>query len=393
MHSDFGFDVFQGDHILFQGNVFYDVKYFGNIKNFRSGTHDLTFRNNAFCQSSGWAGIIWDKNSGGTLSGIVWRDNVFYETKGRAITWNGDYHKSIWDEYDNVYWHSRRPTQPTTGSSGSSVEMDPKFAELPKNFAITAPALAGKGAKWPPGPDPRRTAAIFLSASSFLIFLSPSFCQLGPSPGCSVGIRHPDGGLARKWSFCYLEPSRCRQPPAIPSRHHFERTTMLKTTLSCLIVLGTSLALAAEQQHASAPTVKIPTIEMRLIETDEGTLAEVLSDAKLVNPRIEYICGEWACCYEPIAENGKFLYRANRYYTPTPNTLFSVASDAPDKAQQFKASYAFRHGGKDRKEPVLLETVTPNALVAVESDPAGPDPVLRVINRWRARFQSAAGCL
>ena len=53
---------------------------------------------------------------------------------------------------------------------------------------------------------------------------------------------------------------------------------------------------------------------------------------------------------------------------------------------QFKASYAFRHGGGDRKEPVLLETVKPNALVAVESDPAGPDPVLRVINRWRARF-------
>ena len=161
---------------------------------------------------------------------------------------------------------------------------------------------------------------------------------------------------------------------------------MLKTTLSCLIVLGTSLALAAEQQHASAPTVKIPKIEMRLIETDEGTMAEVLSDGKLVNPRIEYICGEWTCCYEPIDENGKFLYRAKRYYTPTPNTLFTVASEAPDKAQEFKASYAFRHGSKDRKEPLLLETVKPNALVAVERDPAGPDRVLRVINRWRARF-------
>ena len=160
---------------------------------------------------------------------------------------------------------------------------------------------------------------------------------------------------------------------------------MLKTTLSCLIVLGTSFALAAEQQQTSAPTVKVPRIEMRLIETDEGAMAEVLSDGKLVNPRIEYICGEWACCYEPIAEDGKFLYRANRYYHPTPNTLFTVASEAPDKALEFKASYAFRHSGKDRKEPLLLETVKPNALVVVECDPAGPDRVLRVINRWRAR--------
>ncbi|MFI5382355.1 MAG: hypothetical protein ACHRHE_23915, partial [Tepidisphaerales bacterium] len=98
MHSDFGFEVYQGDDILFQGNVFYDVKYFGNIKNFREGTHRLTFRNNTFCQSSGWAGIIWDKNSGGTFSRIVWQDNVFCETKGRAIAWSGDYDKTIWDE-------------------------------------------------------------------------------------------------------------------------------------------------------------------------------------------------------------------------------------------------------------------------------------------------------
>ncbi len=150
MHADFGFDVFQGDNILFQGNVFYDVKYFGNIKNFRNGTHDLKFRNNTFCQSSGWAGIIWDKNSGGTFSGIVWPDNVFYKTKGRAITWNGDYDKAIWDEYGNVYWQSQRPSQPTTGSTGSSVTMDPRFAGPPDNFTIKEPALAGKGAKWPP---------------------------------------------------------------------------------------------------------------------------------------------------------------------------------------------------------------------------------------------------
>jgi hypothetical protein len=151
MHSDFGFDVFQGDNILFQGNVFYDVKYFGNIKNFRSGTHNLVFRNNTFCKSSGWAATIWDNNSGGTFSGIVWRDNVFCETKGRAIAWKGDYDKSIWDESGNVFWHSQRPAQPTTGSTGSSVEADPKFAGPPDNFTITEPALAGKGAPWPVG--------------------------------------------------------------------------------------------------------------------------------------------------------------------------------------------------------------------------------------------------
>lgn len=151
MHSDFGFDVFQGDNILFQGNVFYDVKYFGNIKNFRNGTHNLKFRNNTFCQSSGWAGIIWDTNSAGTFSEIVWQDNVFCATKGRAITWGGAYDKTIWDEYDNVYWQSRRPTQATSGSTGSSVEMDPKFVSVPDNFTVTAAPLVGKGAKWPSG--------------------------------------------------------------------------------------------------------------------------------------------------------------------------------------------------------------------------------------------------
>ena len=147
---------------------------------------------------------------------------------------------------------------------------------------------------------------------------------------------------------------------------------MLKTTLSCLIVLGTSFALAAEQHDASTPTVEIPKIEMRLIETDEGAMAEVLSDQKLVNPRIEYVCGEWTSCHEPVAENGKFLYRGKSYYTPTPNTLFSVTSEAPGKALEFQASYAFRQGGKDRKEPVLLETVKPNALVAAGPTRRGP---------------------
>jgi len=102
MHSDRGFDVFQGDHILFQDNVFYDVKYFGIIKNFRDGIHDLTFRHNTFYQSSGPAGIVWDKNQSGTFSGIVWLDNVFFETKGSAIAWRGAYDKAIWDEHGNV---------------------------------------------------------------------------------------------------------------------------------------------------------------------------------------------------------------------------------------------------------------------------------------------------
>ncbi len=161
---------------------------------------------------------------------------------------------------------------------------------------------------------------------------------------------------------------------------------MLKTTLLCLVILGTSLAIAAEPHHSTALAVEIPKIEMRLIETGEGSMAEVLSDRKLMNPRIEYICGEWTNCHEPIDENGKFLYRAKRYFTPTSDTLFSVASDGPEKAQEFKSSYAFRHVSKERNEPLPLDAVAPNALVAIEPDAAGPDPVLRVINRWRARF-------
>ena len=115
-------------------------------------------------------------------------------------------------------------------------------------------------------------------------------------------------------------------------------------------------------------------------------MAEVLSDRKLVNPRIEYICGEWASCYEPVAENGKLLYRAKSLlYTHTEHA-FLRCQRGPDKALEFRASYAFRQGGKERSEPVPLETVKPNAMAVIDSDPAGPDPVLRVINRWRAQW-------
>jgi hypothetical protein len=153
MHSDRGFDVFQGDGILFQDNIFYDVKYFGIIKNFNRGTHDVTFRNNTFYESSGWAAIIWDNSQGGTFSNIVFQDNIFCKTRGSAIAWRGPYDKSMWDEYGNVYWNSQRPSEPTTGSTGSSVQMDPKFAGVPDDFTISAPGLAGKGAKWPPRHD------------------------------------------------------------------------------------------------------------------------------------------------------------------------------------------------------------------------------------------------
>lgn len=147
------------------------------------------------------------------------------------------------------------------------------------------------------------------------------------------------------------------------------------------------MATAAEQEHAQPSTVETPKLELRLIESDSGAIAEVLSDRKLVNPKIEYICGQWTACYEPVTENGKFLYRAKRYYAPTPDTLFTVVSESPERARQFKASYAFRRFGKDGKEPLPLETITANALVASGCDPAGPDPVLRAINRWRACYR------
>jgi hypothetical protein len=162
---------------------------------------------------------------------------------------------------------------------------------------------------------------------------------------------------------------------------------MLKLMFSCLLVLATSVAMATDRNRDPGKSSAVPMIEMRLLETDEGTLVEVLSNKKLTNPRIEYVHGELAECYEPVIENGRFVYRAKCYYAPTPNTLFSVTSQAAGKALEFSASYAFRHRGKDRNEPVMLETVKPNRLVAIDPDPAGPDAVLRVINRYRAQYQ------
>jgi hypothetical protein len=78
------------------------------------------------------------------------RNNIFHTTSGAAISTLGP----AWDETYSIFFKSVRPTG-TTGASGTSLSIDPRFANPPIDFTIQEPSASGKGAPWPlPCPYP-----------------------------------------------------------------------------------------------------------------------------------------------------------------------------------------------------------------------------------------------
>lgn len=149
--SEVGIDHFMGDGTVFRGNVIYDVQHLGRVKDQEIGSTNVTFENNTFYRSTGWAGFIWDATSGGTISNVVWRRNVFHTINGISIHTDAQL-DPLWDEYENVFFAASPPTGTTGATTGSSVTLDPNLADPPANFTVQAAAAAGKGAPWPPCP-------------------------------------------------------------------------------------------------------------------------------------------------------------------------------------------------------------------------------------------------
>ena len=148
--SNIGIDNYTGNNVVYRGNVFYNLSYMGRIKDQLGGSNGLTIENNTFYHSTAWAGFIWDTTSGGTLKNIVWRKNIFYSTPANGSPIAGS--TASWDEYENVFWNTNKPTGTTGATSGtasSSIAVDPRFVNPTTDFTVQEPRAQGKGAAWP----------------------------------------------------------------------------------------------------------------------------------------------------------------------------------------------------------------------------------------------------
>jgi hypothetical protein len=117
------------------------------VKDQDIGSTNLRFENNTFYNSTGRAGFIWDNSSGGVISNVLWRNNIFHTTGGAAISTSSHSHP-VWDETYNIFFKSVRPTD-KTGVSGTSLSIDPRFVNPPLDFTVQKPSAYGKGAPWP----------------------------------------------------------------------------------------------------------------------------------------------------------------------------------------------------------------------------------------------------
>jgi hypothetical protein len=146
--SDLGIEHFKGRNVVYRGNIIYNVKHAGLIKDFEGGAStDITIENNTFYNTDGFAGWIWDTTGGGTLGNILWKNNIWHNVKGSAIDPPSGA-AAAWDEIGNIFWQTIPPTD-TTGAGRTSLTADPRFVNVPWDFTPQAAQAKGKGAPWP----------------------------------------------------------------------------------------------------------------------------------------------------------------------------------------------------------------------------------------------------
>jgi hypothetical protein len=143
--SNVGIDHFMGHNTIYRGNIIYNVNYAGRIKNQGIGSSTVRFENNTFYNTRGHSGFIWDLSSSAALSNILWTKNIWHTVTGAAISMQTE---AAWDETENVFRLTQRPTG-TTGAGGTSSAIDPRFVNPPADFTVQEPQAAGKGAPWP----------------------------------------------------------------------------------------------------------------------------------------------------------------------------------------------------------------------------------------------------
>lgn len=145
------------------------------------------------------------------------------------------------------------------------------------------------------------------------------------------------------------------------------------------------IAMGAEEQVS--PSKGLPIVEARMVPgEDKGWfIVEILSDKVLLQPKLQYILGDWETFYEPNKDNGKFTYRAKRWYSPTANTLVTLQTLSVDKKFELVTNFAIRQSHLDSQSPILLELSGRTTCEDVNRI-AKKDPVLHMINKIRARF-------
>lgn len=157
----------------------------------------------------------------------------------------------------------------------------------------------------------------------------------------------------------------------------------MRTTVVCslVLVLAAASAISAEPGKGTAS----PKLEAKLVPGGSSGqfMIDIFSDQPLVEPKLQYVIGDWEQFYDSVREGDKFWYRAKRYYSPSADTLITLQSLSADKKMDFTANFAIRQAALSSKQPSTLE-----ASGTVEcGDPNAPerrDLGLAIINRLRA---------
>jgi hypothetical protein len=142
--SSVAIDHFAGNNDVFRGNILYNNNYAGRVKDQEGiGSTNLTFENNTIYGSGGF---FWDHSTGGPLSNIIWKNNIFMNISGDSIR---NEVTNAWDEFGNVFYNAAKPTGTTGSSNGTSFTANPNFVSPLTNWTVQNTAVQGKGAPWP----------------------------------------------------------------------------------------------------------------------------------------------------------------------------------------------------------------------------------------------------
>lgn len=157
-----------------------------------------------------------------------------------------------------------------------------------------------------------------------------------------------------------------------------------------VVSFSVGLALGTTGSQLLAKDTKPPQIEPRLVIDDEGLImVEVLTKEKLVKPQLQQPSEPWVTFYEPKEREGKFLYRAKKYYTVAEDAKLSLKSLSEGEDVEFRISLVVPKLAAEAKGPVALKIAkteqgkksTEPADVAREA--SGNDAGLAIINRHR----------
>jgi hypothetical protein len=166
---------------------------------------------------------------------------------------------------------------------------------------------------------------------------------------------------------------------------------MRKLILSSVVMIGAWMVLGTNENPVQGKEGQAPAVEARLAFDAQGLgMVEVVSQEKLVQPKVQHYVGQWVSFHEPAQKEGKYVYRAKSYYKLSENVVLTLKSLSADEKNEFTTSLvvpSFTAGGK---EPVALRVGEVEQYAKGKEPAAGGAETVRgdiglaIINRFRA---------